>query len=661
MKRAPGGPAGIRVVGVDTGGTFTDFAAIVGRRLVTWKVPSTPAAPERAVLAGLERLGAPRGLRVRHGSTVATNALLERKGARVVFVTTEGFEDALEIGRQHRPDLYALQPRRVPPLVPAARRVGAGERIGAGGETVRALTSAEVARVVRRVRALAPDTIAVGLLHAAAHPRHERRLARALAALGVPVVSAAALCPEVREFERWSTAVVNAYLIPRVGRYVGALRRRLGPRLEIVLSHGGAASAVEAAREPVRQLLSGPAAGLAAAALAARAAGFSRALTLDVGGTSTDVAFADGALPRRRAREVAGFPIQLPLLDVHTVGAGGGSIARVDAGGMPEVGPESAGARPGPAAYGRGGPATVTDAMVVLGRLPEMPLAGDVSLARAPAARAIAALARGFGVRGAEEAAAAVVALADARMEAALRQVSVERGHDPRGAALVAFGGAGGLHACALAEALDLEAVVFPAAAGVLSALGALAGAERRERSRSVLCAADDRPRLARELAALEREVRAGFARAARAQVRIERFAEMRAEGQAHELSVPIGADLIERFHQEHERRYGFSDRARRVLVVTLDVRGSLAGPELPRRTASGGRGPESSRTRVHHGGRWMRAARVPLARIGRGQRVRGPAVVLAEGGTLWVAPGWSARQHPSLALVLTRARGARR
>jgi len=645
------------VVGVDTGGTFTDFVAIVGGRIVTLKEPSTPHAPELAVFRGLERLGV-HAARVRHGSTVATNALLERRGARVVFVTTAGFEDALEIGRQHRPDLYALQPRRVPPLVPAARRVGVDERIGADGRAVRPLTPAAIANAVRRVRKLRPETIAVGLLHAPAHPRHERRLARALAALGVPVVSAAELCPEVREFERWTTAVVNAYLVPHAGRYVGALRKRLGPRLEIVLSHGGTASAAEAAREPVRQLLSGPAAGLVAAALVARHCGHPRALTIDVGGTSTDVAYTEHTLPRQRAREIAGFPIQLPLLDVHTVGAGGGSIARVDEGGLLEVGPGSAGAAPGPASYGRGGPATVTDAMVVLGRLPEMPLAGDVRLARAPAIAAMKALATTLRLRDAVAAAEAVVAIADSHMEAALRQVSVERGHDPRGAALVAFGGAGGLHACALANALDATAVLFPIEAGVLSALGALTGPERRERSRSVLCAATDVRRIAREVRALEAEVRRAFAPAERARVRFERFAEMRAEGQAHELSIPIGPGLVERFHREHERRFGFADRTRAVEVVTLDVRGVRPGPVAPRRAVA----TSTSRAavplaRVRHDGRWLQARVLAMDAIASGARVPGPAIVLGAGGTLWIAPGWTARRHPRGALVLTRGR----
>lgn len=647
------------LAGVDTGGTFTDVVARVGGRLVAWKEPSTPRAPERAVLAALARVGARRATRVRHGSTVATNTLLERTGARVALVTTAGFEDLLEIGRQDRPRLYDLAPRRVPPLVPRARRIGVRERVAAGGAVLEPLRPAAVAAAVRAVRRTGAESVAVGLLHAWARPAHERALGRALRAARLPVTCATELCPEIREYERLATTVVNAYLVPRVARYVASLAAAHGPRLEIVLSHGGTAPPAEAAREPVRQLLSGPAAGLEAAWAAARACGFRRALTLDVGGTSTDVAYAEGGLPRRRAREVAGFPIQLPLLDVHTVGAGGGSVARVDAGGLLETGPESAGADPGPAAYGRGGPPTVTDALVVLGRLPARSLGGGaVTLDTSAAERAMARLGRALGGRPAVEAAAAVARVAEARMEAALRAVSVERGHDPRGAALVAFGGAGGLHACALAAALGCAAVVFPAHAGVLSALGAMRGAARRERSRSVLLDARDTAGLARALARLEAAVRAAFPAAERSRVRIERLAEARYRGQSHELTVPAAGDVAARFHAAHRARYGFADAAREVEVVTLEVRGTGTAPAAPRR-APAPRGPArpAARVRVHDGRAWRAADVWDAERLPAGWTARGPAVALQSGATLWIAPGWRARRHASGAIVVVPER----
>jgi N-methylhydantoinase A len=654
---------------VDTGGTFTDVVAWRGGRRVAFKVPSTPREPAAAVIGALARAGAGRGTRVRHGSTVATNALLERKGARVAFVTTAGFEDVLEIGRQDRPELYALEPRRTPPLVPRERRFGVRERVGAGGAVHEALTAREIARVVRRVRAARPEAVAVGLLHAWSAPAHEQRLARALRALGVPVTSAVALAPEIREYERFATTAANAYLVPRVRSYLRGIAAATRGQVEIVLSHGGTAPAAQAAEEPVRQLLSGPAAGLRAALAAARACGFRAALTLDVGGTSTDCAFLGGrdtgedGLPRRRAREVAGVPVLLPTLDVHTVGAGGGSIARVDGGGVLEVGPESAGADPGPACYGRGGPATVTDALVVLGAIAGDTLAGGaLKLDREAARQALTRLANHLRLASAEAAALGVLRVAEARMEAALRKVSVECGEDPRQAALVVFGGAGGLHGCALAASLGVPAVVWPRDAGVLCALGALEGGSRRERSRSVLRPATDRAALERALAGLEREVRAAFAPEERARVRLESRAEVRAFGQAHELTVaarPL-ASLAERFHVAHERRHGFADRTADVQVVTLEAGGWLP-VSLPREArarrsvarAAPGRVRVWSEGRANDVPAWQRAALVT------GQEVRGPAVLTDDGATLWVAPGWRARLHATGAVVLTR-RGRR-
>ena len=655
-------------VGVDTGGTFTDVVAWRAGRRVAFKVPSTPREPAAAVIAALDRAGAGRGTQVRHGSTVATNTLLERKGARVVFVTTAGFEDVLEIGRQDRPDLYALEPHRTPPLVPRERRLGVRERVAAGGAVVTPLTAREIARAVRRVRAAAPEAVAVGLLHAWSAPAHERRLARALRTLGVPVTSAVDLAPEIREYERFATTSANAYLVPRLRGYLRRIAAATRGTVEIVLSHGGTAPASQAAEEPVRQLLSGPAAGLRSALAAAGSCGYRAALTLDVGGTSTDCAFLGGrdtgadGLPRRRAREVAGVPVLLPTLDVHTVGAGGGSIARVDGGGVLQVGPESAGADPGPACYGRGGPATVTDALVVLGAIAGDTLAGGaLTLDRGAARHVLERLSRELGMARAEDAARGVLRVAEARMEAALRKVSVECGEDPRAAALVVFGGAGGLHACALAEGLGVPAVVWPRDAGVLCALGALEGGSRRERSRSVLLPAGDVAALERRLSALEREVRAGFAPAERARVRLESRAEVRARGQAHELTVaarPL-VTLAARFHAAHERRHGFADPAADVQVVTLEAGGWLPArlPSEARRRSGPARQVAPERVRVWQAGRALTAQAWRRDALAAGQTLRGPAVLTDDGATLWLAPGWRARSHTSGAVVLTRGR----
>jgi N-methylhydantoinase A len=568
----------------------------------------------------------------------------------------------------------------VEPLVPAARRIGVSERMGPGGRPLTALAPAAIARAVRAARRERPEALAVGLLHSYSNPAHERRLGQALEALRLPMTLSSSLCPEVREYERFATTVTNAYLMPRVSRYLEALAAGSDAGIEIVLSHGGAAPPALAAREPVRQLLSGPAAGLEAAARVARACGFERALTLDVGGTSTDCAFVEGAsLPRRRAREVAGFPLLLPVLDVHTVGAGGGSIARVDAGGLLHVGPESAGADPGPACYGRGGPPTVTDAMVTLGRIPGTALAGGTfPIDRQRALEAMTLLGRLLGGRDATTAAEGVLAVAESRIEGALRRVSVEQGHDPRDAALVAFGGAGGLHACAVAEHLGCAAVLFPREAGVLSALGALGGASRRERSRTVLLDPGERAPLERAFRDLERAVRAEFPAGAR--VTIERWAEVRYRGQSHELPLRAGADLASRFHAEHQRRFGFATPESQVEVVTVEVRASLpdhwkeveaAIRKEPTKGGSAQRGggvarfvspsnktgpppgPAGHNSRVFFAQRWHTVSL--WNRESAPKSFERPAILLEQGATLWVAPGWHATRHRSGTLVLTR------
>ncbi|TMQ69968.1 MAG: hydantoinase/oxoprolinase family protein [Candidatus Eisenbacteria bacterium] len=388
----------------------------------------------------------------------------------------------------------------------------------------------------------------------------------------------------------------------------------------------------------------------------ARDAGFERALTIDVGGTSTDVAFADGHLPRRRAREIAGFPILLPLLDVHTVGAGGGSIASIDPGGLLAVGPRSAGAVPGPACYGRGGPATVTDALVVLGRLPEMRIGGSIEMDMDAARAAVTALAPALGARTPAAAAAAILSVANARMEAALRQVSVERGHDPRQVALVAFGGAGGLHACDLAAALGVDAIVFPAHAGVLSAVGAIAAPERHERSRTVLADAGDRATLTRALESLGRAVKGSFARAGRRAIEPRVLA--RYAGQSHEIEIPFGPDLERRFHEAHRRLHGFAREDATIEIVTVEVEGAVEVTDAPRPRA-----PRPRRVRPERRARVAvdgRARAVPVWRfeaLGGGARIRGPAIVLQSGATLWVDRGWWAGMHASGALVLRRGR----
>jgi N-methylhydantoinase A len=532
----------VAILGVDVGGTFTDAVLVDEGRIRTAKVP-TAVRQEASVLAAARAVGAGGGLaRFAHGTTVATNALLERRGARTAYVGNAGFEHVLHLRRQTRAHLYRLCAEHPEPLVPLERCHGVGGRIGPEGE-VEPLDLGSVPDVGDA------EAVAVCLLFAFRDPSHERAVAEVLRRRhpGVHVVASHELAPEFREYERAATTAADAYLAPVALRYLRALAGASAeaglPEPVVMLSSGGVVPVGEAAAHPARLLVSGPAGGVVGAGLMARRAGFADAIAFDMGGTSTDVCLLPGGRAERVSeREIGGLPIRLASVDVHTVGAGGGSLVRRDAGGAVRVGPESAGADPGPACYGRGGGPTVTDANLLLGRLPaELP--GGLVLDRDAAAAAL------DGIDP-----AAVIEVVNAEMLRALRVVSVERGHDPREFALVAYGGAGPLHACALAEELGIEAVLVPAAAGVLSALGLAAGDERRDRVVSHV----------RPLA----EVHG---------LPAEGEADLRYRGQSFELAVPLGADLAARFHRAHEERYGYADREREIELVA--VRTADVGP----------------------------------------------------------------------------------
>ena len=537
------------ILGVDVGGTFTDAVLLADGMLQTAKVPTSPAQEESVVEAArlvLAAAGVPEVEGFAHGTTVATNALLERKGARTAFVATEGFEHLLHLRRQNRAHLYRLDADHPEPLVPLERCVGVRERIGPDG----VLTPL----ALETLPEVDADAIAVCLLFAFRDPSHEVAVAEELRRRrpDAHVVASHEISPELREYERASTTAVDAYLGPAVGRYLRALGRAARdaglPEPFVMRSSGGVATIDEAAAHPALILVSGPAAGVVAAARIAALAGVEDAIAFDMGGTSTDVCLiAGGRAGRADERTVAGFPLRVPMIDVHTVGAGGGSIALRDAGGALRVGPQSAGASPGPACYGRGGTeATVTDANLLLERLPAR-LPGGLELDGEAARRALG------GIDPAD-----VVDVVNAEMLRALRVVSVEQGHDPRSFALVAFGGAGPLHACALAEELGATRVLVPAAAGVLSAVGLVASDERRDHVHSYLCPLGD----AGELPAVGE-------------------ASLRYRGQSFELWVPLGADLDERFHRMHEERYGYADRGRVVELVTVRTADVTPGPGL--------------------------------------------------------------------------------
>ena len=576
------------ILGVDVGGTFTDAVLVEEGRIRTAKVP-TAARQEESVLAATRAVGAgKRVARFAHGTTVATNALLERRGARTAYVGNAGFEHLLHLRRQTRAHLYRLCASHPEPLVPLERCHGVRGRLGPDGE----LEPLDLDSLPELGDA---EAVAVCLLFAFRDASHEHAVAEELRRRnpGVHVVASHELAPEFREYERASTTAADAYLAPIAARYLRALAEAAAeaglPDPVVMLSSGGVLPAEEAAAHPARLLVSGPAGGVVGAGLVARRAGFEDAIAFDMGGTSTDVCLLPGGRAARvPEREVGGLPIRLPSVDVHTVGAGGGSLVRRDAGGALRVGPESAGADPGPACYGRGGGATVTDANLLLDRLPgELP--GGLVLDRGAAAAAL------DGIDP-----AAVVEVVNAEMLRALRVVSVERGHDPREFALVAYGGAGPLHACALAEELGMEAVLVPAAAGVLSALGLAAGDERRDHVVSHVRPVD-------EVGDLPQEGEA----------------DLRYRGQSFELTVPLDGDLSERFHRAHEQRYGYADRGREIELVAVRTAEVHPGPEV----------------------------KLPS---GEPQRVSGPALVELEGSTLWTPPGWEGARDGS-SWVVTR------
>ena len=592
-------------VGVDTGGTFTDVVGADGRIV---KVLSSRTDPASAVRAGVDALGGCTSLA--HGTTVATNAVLERRGGRVALVTTAGFADVIEIGRQHRPSLYDPFVDRPAPLVPRGLRFEVAGRLAADGSELEPLDAAGLAGLA------IPDgveCIAVCLLHADLDPTHERVAAEVLRERGFDVTCSSEVSPEFREFERTITTVLNAYLRPPCRRYLSALAGA-ADSVTVLTSAGGLIPVDEAAERPAALLLSGPAGGVAAGAAAAVAAGFPDAVTFDMGGTSTDVCLVlDGRPAPAAQRAVGGFPVRLPSLDVHTIGAGGGSIARIDPGGALVVGPESAGSSPGPACYGLGGTSpTVTDADLVAGRID----AGVAfpGLGRLDAAAAAAALA-GAGVD-----AEGVLAVVDESMVQAVRAVSVARGVDPRGLALVAFGGAGPLHACAIAEALGMPAVIVPPRAGVLSAVGVLGAARQSDLVRSWVADGRDLEDALVDLAVVaSRSVGGGAV--------VDVAVDCRYEGQSHELTVPDVSD----FAAEHERRNGYARPDSVVEVVAVRASARLA-PAVDVATLPAGE--ERATTAV------------------------GPVALAEPDCTVWVADGWRADLHASGAWVLTRREG---
>lgn len=683
---------GIRI-GVDTGGTFTDFIAVFGDERIAFKVPSTPEAPARAILIGLERVfDALAGwkdasgtktsqvkIEIVHGTTVATNALLERKGARTALVVTKGFEDVIEIGRQARPDLYNLSVTRPEPLAPRHLRFGVDERVSAEGGILAEPGMTEIDRLVKALKKARVESVAVSLLFSFANPSHERMLGEALSVLGVPVSISHRILPEYREYERTSAVVINAYLAPRVGRYLkelteglaGSFDKRRFTGLRIMQSSGGSISAETAGAEPVRTILSGPAGGVVAAVRIAEMAGIRDIIAFDMGGTSTDVSLCLGEARTTNEAQINGLPIAIPVLDIHTVGAGGGSIGYVDAGGALRVGPESAGADPGPACYGKGDLPTVTDANLVLGRFAGGGLlSGQMQLDETRAAGAIDRLAAQISAASSEpvsreKAALGVITVANANMERALRLVSIERGHDPRNFTLVSFGGAGGLHAVALASALRIPRILVPDYPGAFSALGVLLSDVIKDYSQTVMLKIDPSNKndqgktdqgktepgsmIETGFRRLERQATADLRREgfSAARNKLVRTLTMRYQGQSFELEVDAGADFAASFHSAHAERYGHSDPRRPIEIVSIRLRG-IGVTEKPELRTSRVRKVIKARPQreasVFLSGRPKRLGVYDRALLEPGSEIDAPAIIVEYGSTTLVPAGWRAR-----------------
>lgn len=657
-------------IGVDTGGTFTDFVMVCRGQVLTYKLASTPPDFSIAILEGIRALihalpvGGQKNQRTRpafslvHSSTVATNALLERNGARTALITTKGFRDVIEIGRQERGELYNLKVRRPEPLVPRALRAEVTERISSEGRALVALSEKEVDQVLSSLLKKRVESLAVCLLFSFLKPTHERLIAKCAKRHGLAVSVSSEIMPEFREFERTSTTVANAYVAPKVQRYLENLLRDVkragGQQVRVMQSNGGSLSARTAGEQAAHTLLSGPAAGVIGARAVARQAlentgpqNVLKLITFDMGGTSTDVSLLNGDLTLRTAGNIGGLPVHLPMIDIHTVGAGGGSLARTDPGGALCVGPQSAGAHPGPACYGVGGEPTVTDANLVLGRMdPRYFLDGRMKLEPRRANAAVGALARRLGMNT-PSAARAVLRIVNSNMERAIRVISVERGYDPREFTLVSFGGAGGLHACDLADSLRIPRVLIPCNPGVLSAWGALSADVVKDYSRTVMLPFDTvrpaaldmgfSPLLNRAQRDLTRE---GFARR---NIVVARSLDLRYAGQSYELNVPMGPELqsvAEAFHAEHQKRYGHHARGEPLEIVTARVRacGHTAKPVLEPLAWR----PGKARSPVLHKRRSLTV--YDRALFQAEDHFEGPALVVESFATTYVPRGWAFR-----------------
>ncbi len=637
------------IVGVDTGGTFTDFIYRKDKKWGVLKLPSTPENPAKAVIEGLQKIAENEVKHVVHGTTVATNAILEKKGAKTAFITNEGFEDIIYIGRQNRKELYNLSYRRKPPLVPEELRFGVKCRVNSKGEILEELDIKQVKDVIKKLKSQNVEAVAVSFLFSFLNDEHEKIVEKLLKKEGFYVSPSYRVIPEFREYERASTVVVNAYVMPKMEKYISFLEEKLSEKdhLRIMQSNGGSISPKTTKEEPVRTVLSGPAGGVVGAYQIGKQAGFDRLITFDMGGTSTDVSLIDRKIPFTTDTEISDMPIKVPVIDIHTVGAGGGSIAYIDEGGALNVGPESAGADPGPVCYGKGDKITVTDANLFLGRLvPEFFLGGNMKLHNDRTESYMKDLAKKAGISPVELA-EGIITVANAKMEKAIRVISVERGFNPQDFVLFSFGGAGGLHAVFLAKSLGIPKVFIPKNPGILSATGMLLADILKDYSTTVMLSQREAiyQSIGKLFVPLEERAILELKEEGVQNIRLEKYLDVRYKGQSFEIVIPFEKDFIELFHKEHERLYGYCDKKREVEVVNIRLRaiGEIEKPQFEE-IKKGDRKIESSAVLgekdIIFGGKSVKTKIIDRDKLLANNVIDFPAVVVEYSSTTVIPPG---------------------
>jgi len=654
-------------IGVDTGGTFTDFVIFERGTMTTKKIPSTPINPSLAIMEGVgEFLGHGLRLIIIHGTTVATNALLERKGARIALITTKGFEDILSIGRQTRRNLYSLKGERRHPIVGRRLCFGLEERTTVTGQIEKAPDTLDIQKIIDKIESRGIEAAAVSLINSYANSANENAVYQELKKRGILASVSSRILPEYREYERTSTTAVNAYLMPILNRYLGLLEKKLQRAdLKIMQSNEGYISAAKAKIEPIRTALSGPAGGVVGSLYIAKAAGFQKIVSFDMGGTSTDVSLIEGRIRRTSENAIGEFPVRLPIIDIHSVGAGGGSIAHIDKGGSLRVGPQSAGADPGPSCYGKGDWPTVTDANLVLGRIdPEFFLGGRMKIYPERSFEAVKKIAAKIR-KSTLETAQGIIDIANANMEKAIRVISIERGYDPRDFALFSFGGAGGMHAAEMAAHLRMKSVIVPKNAGVLSAFGLLLADSVKDYSRSILKAIDQIQvkDLERLFAGLERRglkdlQEDGFAPQA---IVLERFVDLRYLGQSYEITIPYRktsyTSLLACFHRQHKKLYSYDHPQGQVEIVNLRLNARGISQKIRLQKAPAPKAPSESallkRQPIYFNGKKHPGAVYDRSLLTPGIRLRGPALFIDFGSTTFLPPGFKLRVDGYLNLVI--------